>query len=309
MPIKKNETTPKTKQKRVLGRKEKIILTGAIVLLVIAIVCVSIFAVYPKIAGRPDWQIMGALNFNDSNWIEDMVYNRIKPVGKVLDITSSFVYSKDTAYITAQYASETTVEEAKKVFLKQLPGSVDKEANEISRMDISGNLNGEAYDIVNYDADMFAAYDTKITIAKDKAQAIKEKLIREYPTDICNKVPELAEIMKSEKLGGYVMYNDDQLSNSSYPGAPIFSEAYRYKGSKDELIKIEKALKDKFTDSIFFEDDPTVYFKDQGYIFSLNCSESDQNILAVITVQKIPDSVMATAKAAAAASPSAAATK
>jgi hypothetical protein len=113
MTIEKKETTKKTKQKRALSRKEKTILIGASVVLVIAIICVCVFAVYPKLAGKPDWQILGSLDFNNSAWIEDMASNRIKPTGKALDIASSFVYSKDTAYITTQYASTTTVPDAK----------------------------------------------------------------------------------------------------------------------------------------------------------------------------------------------------
>lgn len=274
----------------VTSSKEKLFLTVIAIILTIAIIFVSIFFLYPKLAGRPDWQTMAFMDFNNSTWIEDMVNSRIKPVGKVLDISSSFVYSTDTAFITSTYASNKSIEEARKYYLSQIPGSVDNSKDIASKLNIEGILRGEKISIVNYEADVFNAFDTKVTIEKDKAEEIKKKLIQEFPTDILNKLPELAELMKNEKLGGYVMYNDDELSNTSYPGAPIFSEAYRYKGSKAELIKIEKAIKEKYSDSIFFEDIGTVYFKTLGFIFSLNVTESDNNILAVVTVQKIPDS-------------------
>lgn len=285
----KNDEKSKTKNKKAISRKEKSLLAGAIAVLAVAILCVVIFLLYPKLAGRPDWQIIGSLDFDDSTWIEDMAYNRVKPTEKLLDVSSSFVYSTDTAYITATYASGTTVENAKKYFLSQIPDSVDRFPDEDARLNIVGELNGEKYDIINYEADMFVAYDTKITIDREKADTIKEKLIKEFPVDVVKKVPELAQVTEHEKLGGYVMYNDDELSSSSYAGIPIFSEAYRYQGTIEDLIKIEKAIKDKYPESLFFEEVATVYFKDQGHIFSLSAEESDLNILAVITVQRIPE--------------------
>ena len=280
----KKGTTEKGSQKKPISRKEKLILTTLLVLLVIAIACVSVFLLYPRLAGRPDWQILMSLDFNDSTWIEDMVYNRIKPTEKTIDINSSFVYSQDTAYITAAYASSASVEDAKSYYLAQIPGSVDNEAGEMTRMDVMGEKNGED--------DMFTAYDTKVTIDSDKAAQIKDKLIKEFPQQVLGNIPELAGILAGEKLGGYVMYNDDELSSYSYAGYPIFSVAYRYAGTKDELSEVQKTMKAKYTDSIMFEDADAVYIKDQGYIISFTITESDLNYLAVITVQRIPENAV-----------------
>lgn len=277
------------KIKKFFVSKERRIFSAVIIVLVIAIICVSIFWVYPKLAGKPDWQIMGSLNFSDSTWIEDMVKNRIKTTDRALDISSSFVYSTDTAYITYTYASQTSVEDAKKFYLNQIPGSVDNKAGSVAQMSITGKLQGEGIEVENYEADVLNAYDVKVVLAKEKAEAIKSKLLAEFPAEVLTNVPEMAEIAKNEKLGGYIMYNDDQLSDSSYPGIPIYSVAYRYSGTKDDLIKIENVLKDKYSESVSFEDIGTVYFKSQGYIISLNYTESDSNKLAVITIQKIPD--------------------
>ncbi len=282
-------TTAKKRQTKPISKKEKLILTTLIVVLVIAIACVSVFLLYPRLAGKPDWQILSSLDFNNSSWIEEMANNRIKPTDKTIDINSSFVYSKDTAYITYAYASSSSVEDAKKYYLEQIPGSVDNEAGETMRMNITGEKNGEQYDVTNYEADMFNAYDVKVTIDRDKADQIKEKLIKEFPQQVVDSVPEFAGILSSEKLGGYVMYNDDELSSYSYAGYPIYSVAYRYPGSKDDLTEVQKELKANYTDSILFEDADAVYIKNQGYIISFSIAESDLNYLAVITVQKIPD--------------------
>ena len=278
------------KQVKAMSRKEKRFLIALSILLVIAIAFVSVFLLYPRLAGRPDWQIMLSLDFDDSAWIKDMVHNRIKPTGKALDISSSFVYSEDTAYITSVYASLTTVEEAKAYYLNQIPGSVDYEAEQVSRLSIAGELRGEKIDVTNYQADLFNAYDTKVVIDKDKADKIKQKLIEEFPADVIESLPELATVLENKKLGGYIMYNDDELSNYSYADIPIYSVAYRYGGSKDELALIQKTIEQQYADSILFDDGETVYFKEKGYIISLSISESDLNILAVITLQEIPGS-------------------
>jgi hypothetical protein len=288
MAVAKNEKTAKLK--RIISSKERLIFIIFSCAIAIAIICVSIFVVYPKFAGRPDWQVMGSLNFDDSTWIEDMVKNRVRTTDKAMDISSSFVYSTDTAYITYSYASSTSVADAKKFFLNQIPGAVDNKADSVSQLNIDGTLRGEKINIVDYQADVLNAFDVKVVLEEKKAEVIKQKLLAEYPVEVANNIPELAQIMKEEKLGGYVMYNDDELSSSSYPGIPIFSEAYRYSGSKDDLIAIEKALKQKYTDNTFFEDIGSIYFKDQGYIISLNYAESDQHTLAVITLQKRPSS-------------------
>ncbi len=281
-------STAKNRQAKPISKKEKHILTAILAVLVIAIACVSVFLLYPRLAGRPDWQIMLSLDFNDSTWIEDMAFNRIKPTKKTIDINSSFVYSQDTAYITCSYASSASVQDAKEYYLGQIPGSVDNEAGETMRMNIVGEKNGEKYDITNYEADMFNAYDVKVTIDREKAAKIKEKLIEEFPQQAVDGVPEFAGILSGEKLGGYITYNDDELSSYSYAGHPIFSMAYRYNGAKGELTQIQKQLEANYADSIMFEDADTVYIKNQGYIISMSVVESDQNYLAVITVQKIP---------------------
>ena len=285
-----NNSVGTKKQAKAMSRKEKHFLIAVSILLVIAIAFVSVFLLYPRLAGRPDWQIMLSLDFDDSAWIKDMVHNRIKPTGKALDISSSFVYSEDTAYITSVYASVTTIEDAKAYYLNQIPGSVDYEAEQAARLSIAGELRGEKIDIINYQADLFNAYDTKVVIDKDKADKIKQKLIEEFPADVIESLPELGPVLENKKLGGYIMYNDDELSNYSYAGIPIFSVAYRYGGSKEELVLIQKNIEEKYADSILFDDGETVYFKEKGHIISLSISESDMNILAVVTLQEIPGS-------------------
>lgn len=285
-----NQDKADEKQKKDMSSKEKLIMIVIASLLTIAIVFVSIFILYPKLFGRPDWQISATLEFNNDSWIKDMANNRIKPTDKAIDINSSFVYSKDTAFITYMYASSASIENARKYYLSQIPDSMDYSSDIDSKINITGTLQGEEINIVNYEADVLNALDVKIIIEKQKAETIKKKLIEEYPAEVLNKLPEIAELMKNEKLGGYIMYNDDQLSNTSYPSVPIFSEAYRINSSKAELIEILKTIKEKYSGSIYLEEIDTVYFKEMGYIISLNASESDNNILAVVTVQKIPDS-------------------
>lgn len=288
MPRAGKGTTASNSKAKPMSRREKSLLVALLVVLVIVIACVSVFLLYPSLAGRPDWQILMSLDFNDSSWIEDMAYNRIKPTQKTLDMNSSFVYSKDTAYITSTYASSSSVADAKGYYLSQLPGSVDYEAGQTMRMNIVGEKNGEKYDITNYDADMFNAFDVKVTIDREKAAQIKQKLINEFPAQAVEGVPEFAGILAGEKLGGYIMYNDDELSSYSYAGHPIFSVAYRYAGTKEQLTDVQKTMAANYPDSIMFEDAHAVYIKNQGYIISLSIVESDQNYLAVITVQKIP---------------------
>ena len=285
----KKSTTSNRKKKRPMSKKEKFFLTLICVVLIIAIVLVSVFLLYPRLAGRPDWQIKMSLNFDDSTWIEQMANNLVEPTGKVINISSSFVYSSDTAFITYIYGSTSSIADAAAHYLVEIPGAVDRGADDVSNMNVAGVLDGEKIDIVNYEADMLNAYDIKVTINEEMAQTIKTKLLYEFPADFLNTYSEIAYIRTHEKLGGYVMYNDDELSSNSYPGVPIFSEAYRYNGTKAELAAIQVALSEKYSASVYFEDGETVYFKEQGHIISLSITESDLNLLAVITVQKIPD--------------------
>jgi hypothetical protein len=289
MAAEKKKMTTKKEANKTIDRKEKTTLIVISCVLLIAIIFVSVFLLYPNLVGRPDWQTMAFLDFNDSTWIEKMVNSRVKTTGKAINISSSFVYSTDTAFITYTYASSTNIKDAKQFYLDQIPNSVDNYADMVSKLNIVGMLQGEKIDIVNYEADLLNAYDTKVVLEKDKSDTIKKKLIQEFPVDFLNKFPEIAQIMKNEKLGGYVMYNNDELSNNSYPDVPIFSEAYRYNGSSADLAENQKAIKEKYKSSVYFEDGGMVYFKDQGHIISLSIVESDLNILAVITVQKIPD--------------------
>ena len=52
-------------------------------------------------------------------------------------------------------------------------------------------------------------------------------------------------------------------------------------------------MKNRYTNSLYFEDEDTLYFMDNGHIFSVAITESDLNLLAVISVQKIPPEVLA----------------
>lgn len=272
-----------------LKKSELLIYIAIIILLVVAIASVSVLVLYPKFAGRPDWHIKAFFDFSKDEWIEDMVEKRLEPTGKILDITSSFVYSKDTAFINAVYGSSTTVPLAKEYFLGIIPGSVDNDEDSVSNLEIHGNLNGEDIEIKNYEADVMNAYDTKITLKGDMASFLRKQLAEAYPEELVAGYPELSLISQNELLGGYVMYNDNQLSSHSYPGFPIFSRAYRYYGDKQDITELQLTIKEQYKDSLYFEDVDSLYFMDNGHIFSLTLTESDMNLLAVITVQEIPE--------------------
>ena len=291
MSEKKNNT--KNIKEKSLSKLEKLIYTTVIVLLVIAIVSVSVLVLYPKLAGRPDWHIKAFFSFDNSEWIEEMAENRVEPIDKVFDMTSSFVYSEDSAFITQTYSSEATIAEAREYYLEQIPQSVDYDDGKYVELEINGNLNGEEIEVKNYEADVFNAFETKIDINEDMAAFLRKMLIAAFPVDLVASYPELAVIMQNDKLGGYVMYNDDELSTHSYPGIPIYSEAYRFKGDKELLTEMQLDIKNRYTNSLYFEDEDTLYFMDNGHIFSVAITESDLNLLAVISVQKIPPEVLA----------------
>lgn len=288
--IKNNETNRK---ERPLRKSEKIVYIAIIFLLAIAIISVSVLVLYPKLAGRPDWHIKAFFDLNNDQWIEEMVEQRIEPTGKTLEITSSFVYSQDTAFINAVYGSNTTIADAKEYYLKMIPGSVDHKEESVSGMEIYGSINGENIEIRNYEADVMNAYDTKITIKSEMASFLRKKLTEAYPEKLVAGYPELALISQNELLGGYVMYNDNELSSHSYPGVPIFSRAYRHYGDKRDIIELQLSLKEQYSYSLYFEDIDSLYFMDNGHIFSLTLTESDMNLLAAITVQKIPEDELA----------------
>lgn len=287
-------TSKNNENKKSMSKKEKLIYTIIIVILIIAIVMVSVLFLYPKLAGRPDWHIKAFFDFNDSTWIEDMVNRRLDPKEKMLDISSQFVYSEDSAFITVVYGSGATISEAKQYYLDAIPGSVDYKEDSVSQMQIAGELNGEEIEVINYEADVLNAYDVKVTLNEDMAVFLKERLEEAFPQDVVASYPELAAIIKnSDMLGGYVKYNDDELSSSSYVGVPIYSRAYRYAGTKEDLIAIQRDFESQFPDSLYFEDIDTVYFMDNGHIISMAITESDFNLLAVITVQEIPKEELA----------------
>lgn len=287
---KKNQ---KNTNKKPISKVEKLVYTLIVIVLVIAIVLVSVLVLYPKLAGRPDWHIKAFLDFEDSEWIEEMVEGRIEPTDKVLEMSSSFVYSADTAFITTVYGSSANIAQAKEYYLNSIDGAVDYEADSVSNMHISGQINGEKIEVVNYAADILNGFDTQITINKQLGDFLKDRLIEAYPSDIVSGYEELDAIMQNEKLGGYVMYNDDELSSYSYPGVPIYSEAYRYSGSKEDLISVQQQIKEKYISSVYFEGIDTVYFMNSTYILSLSISQSDINLLAVITIQEIPEEELA----------------
>jgi len=291
MSEKKNNT--KNIKEKSLSKLEKLIYTTVIVLLVIAIVSVSVLVLYPKLAGRPDWHIKAFFSFDNSEWIEEMAENRVEPIDKVFDMTSSFVYSEDSAFITQTYSSEATIAEARAYYLEQIPESVDYDDGKYVELEINGNLNDEQIEVKNYEADVFNAFETKIDINEDMAAFLRKMLIAAFPADLIASYPEFAVIMQSDKLGGYVMYNDDELSTHSYPDMPIFSEAYRFTGSKELLTEMQLDMKDRYSNSIYFEDEDTLYFMDKGHIFTFALTESDLNLLAVISVQEIPSEVLA----------------
>ena len=275
-----------------LSKLEKLVYIIIVSVLVIAIVSVSVLILYPKLAGRPDWHIKAFFSFNNSKWIEEMAENRVKPIDKVFDMTSSFVYSEDSAFITQIYSSEATIAEAKEYFLKQIPQSIDYDEGKYSEIEINGSLNGEKIEIRNYEADVFNAFDTKIIINEDMAAFLRKTLDAAFPADLIESYPEFASIMQNDKLGGYVMYNDDNLSTHSYPGVPIFSVAYRFSGSKEALTEMQLEMKSRYSDSLYFEEEDILYFMDSGHIFTFALTESDLNLLAVIAVQEIPQEVL-----------------
>jgi hypothetical protein len=80
------------------------------------------------------------------------------------------------------------------------------------------------------------------------AAMIRRKVIDSFPVDALAAAPDIGAFASGESSEGYVMYDYNSFAEDIYPNVPLFSRAYSFAGTMEELKEKINTLGERYTD-------------------------------------------------------------
>lgn len=246
------------------------------ILLVVAIAVIFIFAIIPNYFQKTPGNAIEKIDFSNSAWIEQYVEENVGLFGKDFYVGTAFSYNIRSNKMIATYASQNTVEEARKYYLT-LPGAELSGRNDETSLNVTAEIDGQGLRIYNYYSSISRVFELEITLDEDKAEQVISQLEMAFPAEEVAKIKGIENLVSGRVFGGYVRYDYDSFSGFAHPYIPIFSRAYLYDGSADEFERVINTLNEAYPEHNYDDTQKANYYMINGRIITLVNFETDSN--------------------------------
>lgn len=266
-----------------MDKKRALIATIALVLLAIA--AASALMLQPK--DKPTFA--DELDFAQSDWVEQLVTSSIPLYQNDFAINAAYVYSKDSDKLVFTYATQADIPELREYYEKALEGAVQTGVNDEGNLSIEGSAGGKAVAVCNYYSEVANVVEVVLDY-EDEGGELRAKLKDSYPKSALDG-SEIGKFAAQELERGYVLYDFDEYATEHYPKLPIFSRAYAFDGSMDQLKgEIESAAALYADKNAVLVSDGQIDVKENGHIISSSAIELPEiGIATAIAIQKLPE--------------------
>lgn len=285
-------------KKKKLGKESAVLLIVSS-LLVIGIVLILTLVIIPKSMNpskvyeyKGDEFDFSQTDFTDSKWICDLAEQKIAFYEADFIQDMAFTYSEDEGYLSVTYVSGQAADATRTYYMRLLENAVAGDGNTEALLNISGEISGTEISIKNYFSDVTNLYKITFTLQEETVGYIKNLTGDMYPTEMLSNIHELAYFMEGGVYGGYVLYNMNEYSETSYDKVPIASRAYFTNDDLDNYMKNLKDTHSLFDEFRLVEEKNAAYGKKDGYLIRLGfvVNQKDQ-ALSTISAQKIPEDI------------------
>jgi len=263
-------------------------ITAAIVIVAGSIVFVYLYRYTDLFTLKPtEKRIIQNLDFNDPDWVDTLVELSLPSIKKDFPIYSIFSYTVNEGTITQIYATRASLEEIRSYYQQLLENFNLPESNSVSVLEIYGELKGRSVTINNYYSEVSNLIRIDMEMSGEDAGIIINKLIGAFPLEALADVPEIAAFAFGESIEGYVMYNSNYFATDFYADIPIFSRAYPFDGTMEELKERIKRLGERFIDNAV-TGEGIAEIKLGNWLYQVNALESVSGVKAVLIIQAVP---------------------
>ena len=229
------------------------------------------------------------LDFNDPHWVDTLLELLLPSLKKDFPIYSAFSYADEKSTVTQIYATRASLDDIRSHYQGLLENPYLPEKNNAGVLELSGELNGRKVTAVNYYSEVSHLIRVDLEMSGEYGDMIRHKIMDSFPLEALTVFPEIEVFASGKSTEGYVMYNSNSFATDLYANAPIFSRAYSFGGSMEELKEKINALGERFVKSAVISDG-MAEIKRGDWLYQIKALESFSGVKAALIIQAIPKS-------------------
>ncbi|MDR0403387.1 MAG: hypothetical protein LBH35_07355 [Treponema sp.] len=263
------------------------IVAAALVIVVLYRLGVSV----PGFARRPsEERIVRNVNLGDSRWPEELVELNVPSFQKDFVVHSAFSYSGEHGNLTLLYATRAKLDDIRAHYRQTLENPSAEGRNDEGVLNLKGLVRGRIVTVNNYFSEVSNLIMVNMEMTGEHAALIRQKLIDAFPGDALTAAPDIGAFALGESSEGYVMYDFNTFAEDIYAGAPLFSRAYSFDGTMEELEEKINDLGKRYTDPAQASiGEGIAKIKHGPWLYQLKPLESGGQVKAALIVQRIPE--------------------
>jgi hypothetical protein len=266
-----------------------IIAAALIVTAAVVIVCLNRFTGI-FVSGPTEKKIAKNLDLKDPLWVENLAELILPPYKKDFSIYGAFSYSGERSGVTQVYATRAAVDDIRLHYLGLLENPLAPDSNGAGVLELSGDTKGRRVRVVNYFSEVSNLIRVDIEMTGEYADTIRRKLIDSFPDEALAAAPAIAAFASGGTTEGYVMYDYDTLASGVYANVPLFSRAYTFAGTAEELREKINALADHYGDPARASISGGIAeIKSGAYLYQVKPLESETGTKVALVVQAVPE--------------------
>jgi hypothetical protein len=246
----------------------------------------------PDFIGRPsEKRIARNLDFSDFRWPEELVELNLPSFQKDFAVYSAFSYSGEYSNLTLVYATRAKLDDIRAHYQRLLENPSVEGRNDEGILNLKGLVRGRIVTVTNYFSEISNLIQVNMEMTGEYAALIRQKVIDSFPEDALAAAPEIAAFASGESSEGYVMYDSNSFAEDIYPNIPLFSRAYAFAGTTEELREKINALGERYTDPARARISEGIAEIQHGpWLYQVKPLESGGQAKVVLVVQDIPES-------------------
>jgi hypothetical protein len=269
-------------------RSTFIVIAVSCVIVAAAAVFVCLYRFTDLFAVKPtEKSIARNLDFNDPQWIDTLMELSLPSYNKDFSVHCAFSSSGATRMLTQIYASRADLGDIRSHYAALLELPVLPETNSVGVLEVSGVRNGRNVKVVNYFSEVSSLIRVDMEMSGEYADMIWQKVNAAFPSQALEDVPEIAAFAAGESTIGYVMYNYNAYATDVYADIPLFSRAYPFNGTREELEQKIAALGERYGGESVTEKG-SVGIRRDDWLYQVKALGSFSGVKAALIIQAVP---------------------
>ena len=268
------------------GKSMKLTVIAAIgiVTAAAAIVCLYRFTgvFTPKITEK---RVAQKMDIREPKWVEKLIEDTVPSFKKDFPIYSAFSVSGGRYFVTHVYATRAGLEDVRAHYKGVLENPRAAEKNDVAVLGLDGEAAGRKVSIQNFFSEVSNLIQVEMEISGGYADQIWRKVNDAFPERALAAAPEIAAFAGGESTEGYIMWNFDDYADDFYASLPIYSRAYPFNGTREELEQKINALGESFA-NMAAAGRGMAKISDANWLYQVNALENKTGVKVVLIIQE-----------------------